>query len=45
MRDLTNVVKWLERANRTMFNHFNLKCVLYIIENSYSKLDESGAFK
>ena len=28
-----------------MFNHFNLKCVLYIIENSYSKIDDSGAFK
>lgn len=33
MRDLGNVVEWLEKANRSMFNHFNMKCVLYIIEN------------
>ena len=45
MRDLSNVVEWLERANRSMFNHFNLKCVLYIIENSYTKPDEQGNFK
>ena len=33
LRDLGNVVSWLEKANRAMFNHFNIKCVLYIIEN------------
>lgn len=33
MRDLANVVKQLEQANKAMFYHFDLKCVLYIIEN------------
>lgn len=33
MRDLYTVVKWLEDANKCMFNHFNVKCVLYICEN------------
>lgn len=37
MRDLGNVVKWLEQANKTFFNHFNIKCVLYIIENQYQE--------
>jgi hypothetical protein len=32
--DLMSVVKWVEKANRIMFNHFNLKCVLYLCENS-----------
>jgi len=31
--DLMSVVKWVEKANRIMFNHFNLKCVLYVCEN------------
>lgn len=33
MRDLGNVVEWLEQANRAMFNHFQMKCVLYVVEN------------
>jgi hypothetical protein len=33
MRDLGNVVEWIELSNRVFFNHFNVKCVLYIIEN------------
>lgn len=32
--DLMSVVKWLERANRLMFNHFNVKAVLYLCENT-----------
>lgn len=44
MRDLGNVVGWLEKANRAMFNHFNIKCVLYIIENQYTEV-EGGVFK
>lgn len=34
MTDLYNVVKWIEKANKSMFNHFNVKCVLYICENT-----------
>jgi hypothetical protein len=37
MRDLTNVVEWIEKANMTMFNHFEVKAVLYIIENQYTE--------
>lgn len=44
MRDLGNVVEWLEKANRAMFNHFDMKCVLYIIENQYTEV-EGGVFK
>lgn len=35
MRDLTNVVEWVEKANLSMFNHFDCKAVVYIIENQY----------
>jgi hypothetical protein len=44
MRDLGNVVEWLEQANRAMFNHFQMKCVLYVVENQYSEV-EGGHFK
>ena len=44
MRDLGNVVEWLEKANRAMFNHFDIKCVLCIVENQYSEI-EGGLFK
>jgi hypothetical protein len=33
MRDLNNVVQWIEKANKTMFNHYHIKAVLYLIEN------------
>jgi len=44
MRDLSNVVEWLEKANRAMFKHFDMKCVLYVVENQYSEITE-GTFK
>ena len=44
LRDLGNVVEWLEDSNRAMFNHFDVKCVLYIVENTYSEV-EGGVFK
>lgn len=44
MRDLTNVVEWIEKANLTMFNHFDVKAVLYVIENQYTEID-GGQFK
>ena len=43
-RDLYTVVRWLEDANRSMFHHFNIKCVLYICENQNSEVD-GGVFK
>ena len=33
MRDLAKTVRWLEKANLALFNHFNIKCILYIVEN------------
>lgn len=44
MRDLSSTVRWLEKANATMFNHFGIKCVLYIVENQYQEV-EGGVFK
>ena len=44
-RDLYNVVKWVEKANRIMFNHFNVKCVLYICENTTVQTDEDAVSK
>jgi len=44
MRDLSNVVEWIEKANRAMFSHFDMKCVLYIIENQYTEI-EAGKYK
>ena len=32
--DMNNIVRWIERTNKSMWNHFNVKCVLYICENS-----------
>lgn len=42
--DLARTVNWLERVNKSMFNHFNVKVVLYIIENRYSEV-ESRIYK
>mmetsp|Transcript_41110 Transcript_41110/g.62469 ORF Transcript_41110/g.62469 Transcript_41110/m.62469 type:complete len:409 (+) Transcript_41110:2758-3984(+) len=44
MRDLSKTVRWLESANLAMFNHFNIKCILYLVENQYTEV-EMGVFK
>lgn len=44
MADLSKTVQWLERANQTMFNHFGIKCVLYLVENQYKEV-ELGKFR
>jgi hypothetical protein len=44
MRDLSNVVQWIEKANRTMFNHYHIKACLYLIENQFFE-PEAGVFK
>lgn len=43
MRDLTNAVEWIEKANVAMFNHFEVKAVLFIVENQYTEV-EGGVF-
>lgn len=32
--DLMSVVKSIEKSNKMFFNHFNVKCVLYLCENT-----------
>lgn len=44
MRDLNNVVQWIEKANKTMFNHYHIKAVLYLIENQFHE-PELGVFR
>lgn len=44
MSDLNNIVRWVERTNRSMWNHFNAKCVLYICENSTTQT-EAGVWR
>jgi len=44
MRDLQKTVRWLEKANSALFQHFNIKCVLYIVENQYTEV-QGGVFK
>ena len=39
-RDLYKTVQWVERANKYMFYHFNVKCTLYILENQQKEVDE-----
>ena len=43
MRDLTSLVHQIEKANRILFNHFGVKAVIYVIENTYKEI-EPGNF-
>jgi hypothetical protein len=44
MRDLNNVVNWIEKANKTMFNHYYIKAVLYLVENQFHE-PEVGLYR
>lgn len=44
MADLSNTIEWLHKINTTMLQHFGIKCILYVIENSYSEV-EKNVFK
>ena len=35
MKDLADVVEWVDVGNKTLFNPHNLKATLYLFENSY----------
>ena len=35
MKDLSDVVEWIELGNRTLFNPVDTKMTLYLFENSY----------
>ena len=38
MKDLADVIEWVEVGNKTLFNPCNVKAVMYIFENSYQEV-------
>jgi hypothetical protein len=44
MRDLSEVIEWIEMGNKTLFNPLDVKATLYLFENSYQQV-EGGSFK
>lgn len=44
MKDLFDVIEWVEVGNRTLFNPENTKATLYLFENSYQEV-QGGSFK
>jgi hypothetical protein len=37
MKDLTDVIDWIDTGNKTLFNPADLKVCLYMFENSYEQ--------
>jgi hypothetical protein len=35
MKDLADVVEWVDVGNKTLFNPHSVKATLYLFENSY----------
>jgi hypothetical protein len=35
MKDLSDIIEWVELGNRTLFNPVDTKMTLYLFENSY----------
>jgi len=44
MKDLGEVIDWVEMGNKTLFNPLDTKAILYLFENSYQEV-EGGFFK
>ena len=44
MKDLSDVIEWIDLGNRTLFNPVDTKMTLYLFENSYQEV-EGGSFK
>ena len=44
IKDLSQVLEWIELGNKTLFNPLDTKVTLYLFENSYHSV-ESGTFK
>lgn len=44
MKDLNDVVEWIDIGNRTMFNQVGVKMQLYVFENSYQEV-VGGSFR
>jgi hypothetical protein len=43
MKDLSDIIAWIEVGNKTLFNPENTKACLYLFENSYQEV-EGGSF-
>ena len=44
MRDLNEIIDWVELGNKSLFYTLDVKATLYVFENSYSETD-NGSFK
>lgn len=44
MKDLSDVVAWVDVGNKTLFNPENVKACLYLFENTYEEVP-GGSFK
>lgn len=44
MRDLGEIIDWIELGNKTLFNPLDTKATLFLFENSYQEV-EGGSFK
>lgn len=44
IKDLTDIIEWIDIGNKVLFNPVEAKVSFYIFENSYQEV-ESGSFK
>jgi len=44
MRDLDEIIEWVEMGNKSLFNPLDCKATLYIFENFYQET-ENGSFR
>lgn len=44
MKDLSDVIDWIELGNKTLFSTAHVKMTLYLFENSYQEV-QGGSFK
>ena len=44
MRDLDEIIDWIDLGNKTLFNPVDVKATLYIFENYYEETN-NGSYK
>jgi hypothetical protein len=44
MKDLSEVIEWIEQGNKVILNPLDVKMTLYMFENSYQEVKE-GSFR
>jgi len=44
MKDLAEIIDWIELGNKTLFNPLDTKATLYLFENSYEETGEESGF-